>query len=170
MRRRHIPGEPPPPTKGELKRQAQDVQTLAGRLIDAPEGVLESLQLPEKLVDAILLARRITAHGGRLRQHQFVGKLMRHIDVEPVRAALEAEAAGPKLEALRFKRAEGWRDRLLADGAAALGDFLAVCPAADPDAVASLVADAATEQQSGKPAGAGRRLFRSVRKLLDGSE
>jgi ribosome-associated protein len=62
MRRRELPGGLPPPTKGELKRQALAVQDLADRLIDAPESVAAGIDLPEKLADAIALARRITSH------------------------------------------------------------------------------------------------------------
>jgi len=106
MRRRQLPGEPPPPTKSELKRQAQDVQELADRLIEAPEELVAGLALPEKLGDAIALARRITAHGALLRQRQFVAKLMRGVDPAPIRAALEADALSARLEAAQFKRAE----------------------------------------------------------------
>ena len=41
----------------------------------------------------MLLARKITAHGGLYRQKQYIGKLMRKIDAEPIRAALDASAS-----------------------------------------------------------------------------
>ena len=116
MRRRELPGGIPPPTKGELKRQALAVQELANRLIDAPESVGAGLELPEKLTDAIALARRITSHAALLRQRQFVGKLMRGIDPEPIRAALEARDGAAHQDAARFRRAERWRDRLVDGG------------------------------------------------------
>ena len=83
MRRRELPGGIPPPTKGELKRQAQAVQDLANRLIDAPAELVDGLDLPDKLADAVALARRIKAGGALVRQKQFVAKLMRGIDLEP---------------------------------------------------------------------------------------
>src|SRR5688500_18324606 len=113
MRRRELPGGIPPPTKTELKRQAQAVQDLADRLIDAPADVIAGLDLPQKLADAVELARRITSRAALLRQRQFVAKLMRGIDPETVRAALAAEADAARQEAARFRRAERWRDRLV---------------------------------------------------------
>lgn len=166
MRRRQLPGEPPPPTKGELKRQARDVQELADRLIGAPEQLLNGLELPEKLVDAIELARRITSHGALLRQRQFVAKLMRGIDPEPVRVALEADGEIARQEAAQFKRAERWRDRLVDGRDAAIDEFIGEFPAVDRAALSRLVAAAAAERGAGKSTGAGRELFRFVRAEL----
>ena len=165
MRRRQLPGEPPPPTKGELKRQAQVVQALADRLIAAPETLVAELELPEKLHDAITLARRITAHGAALRQRQFVAKLMRGIDPVPIEAALEADAVAARLDAARFKRAERWRDRLIVEPAAA-ETFAAEFPAADRRELSRLVAAAAAERSVGRSTGAARELFRWVNALL----
>ncbi|HEY8265017.1 MAG TPA: ribosome biogenesis factor YjgA [Steroidobacteraceae bacterium] len=166
MRRRELPGGLPPPTKGELKRQALAVQELADRLIDAPESVGAGLDLPEKLADAIALARRITSHGALLRQRQFVAKLMRGIDPEPIRAALEAVDDVPRQDAARFRRAERWRDRLVEGGKEALAEFTAEYPAADGAELARLVTAAVAERRDDRSPGAGRKLFRFVQAAL----
>lgn len=166
MRRRELPGGLPPPTKTELKRQARAVQDLADRLIAAPESLVADLKLPDKLADSIALARRITSRAALLRQRQFVGKLMRSIDCEPVRVALESETQNARSDAARFKRAERWRDRLLADGDAAIAEFAGEFPAADRTALARLAVAAVAERRHGSPAGAGRKLFRFVQESL----
>ena len=166
MRRRELPGGIPPPTKTELKRQAQAVQDLADRLIDAPLDVVAGLDLPQKLADAIALARRITSRAAQLRQRQFVAKLMRGIDPEPVRAALAAGANAARQEAARFRRAERWRDRLVEEGQAAIAEFAAEF-AADSGELQGLVMAALAERRSGRAAGAARRLFRRVRDILE---
>jgi ribosome-associated protein len=165
MRRRELPGGIPPPTKGELKRQAMAVQDLADRLIEAPESLVDGLNLPDKLADSIALARRITSRAALLRQRQFVGKLMRGIDCDPIRAALESEAQHARTDAARFRRAERWRDRLVANDDAAIDEFAAEFPAARTE-LARLVAAAKAERREGKPAGAGRKLFRFVQDTL----
>jgi len=166
MRRRQLPGEPPPPTKGELKRQAQTLQALGEQLVEAPEELVVGLDLPEKLRDAIALARRITSHAALVRQKLYVGKLMRGVDPEPIRAALEAVSAATRLDAMRFKRAERWRDRLMLDRESAMVEFVAEFPAADRAELSRLAHAAAAEHSTGKPAGAGRELFRWVRESL----
>jgi len=166
MRRRQLPGQPPPPTKGELKRRARGFQELGERLIEAPDQLLAGLDLPEPLRDAILFARRITSHAALLRQKAYVAKLMRDVDPEPLSAALEAAAAGARLDAMRFRRAERWRDRLLREGETAVAELMAEFPAVDRMELCGLAAAAAAEQATGRPAGAGRKLFRWVRERI----
>ena len=168
MRRRQLPGEPPPLTKGDLKRQAQTLQALGEQLIEAPEELVAALDLPEKLRDAIDLARRITSHGALVRQKLFVGKLMRKVDPEPIRAALAAVGETARLATMRFKRAERWRDRLVLEGQAAMVEFIAEFPQADRAALSRLVATVAAERTAAKSTGAGRALFRWVSELLAG--
>ncbi len=166
MRRRQLPGEPPPPTKGDLKRQAREMQALADRLIAAPAALVAALDLPEKLADAVELAGRITSHGASLRQRQFVAKLLRGIDPESVRAALDSAGDAARQEAARFRRAERWRDRLVDGGSPAIAEFAAEYPAVDPGELARLVGATRAERQAGKAAGAGRQLFRRVQDTL----
>jgi ribosome-associated protein len=165
MRRRELPGGVPPPTKGELKRQAMAVQDLADRLIAAPETLIADLNLPDKLADSIALARRITSRAALLRQRQFVAKLMRGLDLEPMRAALDAHADVARLDAARFRRAERWRDRLVDGGEAIVVEFVAEF-STDREELARLVATAQEERRVGKATGAGRRLFRRVQEAL----
>lgn len=166
MRRRQLPGEPEPPTKGELKRQAQGVQELADRLVAAPEAVLSGLDLPETLRDAIDLARRITSHGALVRQKHYVGKLLRRMDVEPLRAALESDEAARQREARRFKEIERWRDRIVDEGDPAVDALLAAHPGLDGAPLRSLAAEARREREAGGPHKAARSLFRALGKAL----
>ena len=68
-------------------------QALGTRLIELKESELRALELPETLLDAILLAKRITSRGGLARQRQYIGKLMRDMDLAPIEAALGPEVA-----------------------------------------------------------------------------
>ena len=165
MRRRELPGGIAPPTKSELKRQAHVVQDLADRLIAAPPGLASRLGLPDKLQDAITLARRIRG-GALVRQRQFVAKLLRGLDLDPIRSALDAHGDAARLEAARFRRAERWRDRLAAGDDGALEEFIAEF-AADPAELSRLARRAADERRRGASAGAARELFRYVSDTLN---
>ncbi len=165
MRRRELPGGVPPPTKSELKRQAQAVQELADRLVSAPADLVDGLALPDKLADAIALARRIPTGGALSRQRQFVAKLMRGLDLEPMQAALDSHADVARLDAARFRRAERWRDRLVEGGESAVAEFVVEFPM-DREELARLVAAAQEERRGSKATGAGRRLFRRVQETL----
>jgi ribosome-associated protein len=166
MRRRELPGGIAPPTKTELKRQARAVQDLADRLVGAPAELVDGLGLPDKLADAVALARRIPGGGALVRQRQFVAKLLRGLDPGPIRAALDTRDDAARLDAARFRRAERWRDRLVRGGDAALAEFAAEFPESR-EALPALVRAAVAEGRGGKSTAAGRELFRRIRVLLD---
>src|SRR4029077_12211497 len=71
--------------------------------------------LPEPLLDAIEEARTISAWGGRKRQLQYIGKLMREVDPEPIRRKLDAWEHGHRADTQRLHALERWRDRLLTE-------------------------------------------------------
>lgn len=155
------------PSKSQRKRDSSDLQDLGEALIGLPENELEALPLPEILRDAVMLARRITAHGGLYRQKQYIGKLMRKFDAEPIRAAIMQRHEREKLDALRFRRVEQWRDRLIADGPTViqiLRDEHAI--ELDEKMLTGLIARARHERDRGGPPTASRELFRTLREAL----
>jgi ribosome-associated protein len=155
------------PSKSLRKRQSTDLQSLGEQLIGLSASELEALPLPEILRDAVELARRITAHGGLYRQKQYIGKLMRKIDAEPIRAALTARKDLEQVAALRFRRIEQWRDRLLAEGAGGVDALRTEAKAEfDSEALARLVARAQAERSREQPPHATRELFRMLREIL----
>ena len=87
------------PSKSARKRDAAAAQALGTRLIELKESELRALDLDETLLDAILLAKRITARGGLARQRQYIGKLMRDIDTAPIEAALNAKSRASAMDA-----------------------------------------------------------------------
>ena len=123
------------PSKSARKREATAAQDLGTRLIALKESDLAALELPERLHDAILLAKRITSRGGLARQRQFIGKLMRDIDPAPLEAALAQSSRGHALDAEKHHRLEAWRARLLTEGAKALDELIKWRPGADRKAL-----------------------------------
>ena len=156
------------PSKSVRKREAQRAQALGEQLIALNDAELAALQLPEPLHEAIVAARSITSRGGGARQRQYIGKLMRDIDLTQVRDALGAKAARSALEAQRFQRAEGWRARLLEGGPEALAALRAAYPAVDEAQWVKRVGAARSERErTGAGGVAARELFRALRELLD---
>jgi ribosome-associated protein len=159
--------EDEPPSKSERKRQSEALQRLGEELIDLPQADLDALPLPEQLRDAVMLARRITRHGGLYRQKQYIGKLMRKFDAAPIQAALAQRREQSRAAALRFRRAAQWRDRLLEEGPTALDRLAAEFPQASRGELADLIRRAQQERREQRPPAAARELFRAIRNLID---
>jgi ribosome-associated protein len=156
------------PSKTRRKAAMHELQGLGEALVALDARRLGELaaeaELPERLVDAIVEARSITAWGGRKRQLQYVGKLMRDVDPEPIRRRLEAWAHGHHQDAARQHALERLREELLADPAA-LDALAADHRGLDRPRFAALIARARAERNSGAPPHAYRELFRELKTL-----
>lgn|SRR5690606_14456149 len=88
-----------PPSKSQRKRDAHAAQKLGQRLVEMRAQEMQGLPLDENLLDALAEARRLTSHGARARQFQYIGKLMRDADVAAIEAALAAREDASKARA-----------------------------------------------------------------------
>lgn len=111
------------PSKSALKRQYAELQLLGERLIELTDAQLIDIVNDQRLVEEVRLARSINSHGARRRQNQLIGKIMRDIDAEPIRTAIDALGRQSQLDNRVFREAERWRDRFLAEGATAIAEF-----------------------------------------------
>jgi len=129
-----------------------------------PEAQLARMPLEGALLQAVLEAKRITSHEAKRRQLQYIGRLMREVDPEPIRAQLAAVEGGSAQAAAAHRRLEAWRERLLEDDAA-LTTFAAEHPRSDLQEIRALIRNARKEQKEGKPPRAYRELFRMLKTL-----
>ena len=120
--------------------------------------------LPDRLVDAIRATHAITARGARKRQLQYVGRLMRDVDPEPIERRLDLWAHGHAVDTTRQHALEQWRERLIAEPAA-LDALSAEHPRLDRPRFRALIAKVRDERARGQPPHAFRELFRELKAL-----
>jgi len=153
------------PSKTRLKKESHDLQALGEQLAALSDGQLASVGLDEAVLDAVQQYKRTRSHEGRRRQMQYVGKLMRRVDVEPIREAVAALQLGHALDSLALHQAERWRTELLASDDA-LTSWTAEHPGGDLQQLRSLIraarkdAAALPEQRNGR---AFRELFQYIK-------
>jgi ribosome-associated protein len=143
----------------------ESLQRLGEALLGVAPARLAELDLPERLVEALHGARRITQHEARRRQLQFIGRLMREVDPAPIRARLALWADAPRAEKARAHLAERWRERLLEEPAA-LERLCSERPDADRARFAALTEEARVERARGDAPHAYRELYRALNRLF----
>jgi ribosome-associated protein len=153
-------------SKSARKREAASLQELGVKLSALPDQEIKALDLPDNLFVALRDLRRLPSHGAQVRQRQYIGKLMRNIDPEPVLAKLAERKQRHDLEIRYFQQIERWRDRLLSEPATAVTELLQEYPHADRATLSKLLEKAERERlEQRSPAGA-RELFAFLRQLL----
>ena len=153
-------------SKTKRKEEMLELQALGAALVDLPEASLRQFSLEGALEQAVLEAKRIKSHGARRRQLQYIGRLMREVDAEPIRAQLAALEGGSAQATARHRRLEAWRNRLIADDEA-LTEFAAAHPGADLQGLRALIRNARKEAKEQKPPRAFRELFRLIKQCSD---
>ncbi len=150
-------------SKSKVKRDMDALQKIGEILVGLATSQLAQVPLPDNLLEAINLARTLKTRESIRRQLQYIGKIMRNVDVEPIQVALNKLQLRHKRETTQFHEVEAWRERMIADGDVGIQEFLGKFPGADRQHLRQLVRKAQHDRKSGKDTGGDTELFRYVR-------
>ena len=152
-------------SKSEIKRDAEDLKQLGEKLVNLTKANLTKVPLDDSLKDAIELAQRLQKEARR-RQLQYIGKLLRSIDAEPIREALEKIENKHNQQQAMLHKLEILRDELVAKGDASLTDLLNEHPSADRQQLRNLIRAAQKEKEQNKPSKAYREIYQILKTLI----
>ncbi len=159
-----------PQSRTQKKNEARDLQLLGERLVKLPRQQLERMEIPNEVMLAVTLAKKIKKHGAYRRQIQHIGALMRTIDSEPIQKALEVIALGNYHKAMEFKEIEKFRDELIEGNDTLIEEIMIRFPAAERQQLTQLVRNARKEKEKHKPSRSSKMLFRYLRQLFEAAE
>ncbi len=152
------------PSKSQLKRESHALQDLGKELIALRADQLAKIPLPEDLLEAIHDHQRFKKHEAKRRQLQYIGRLMRSLDPEPIQAALDDVKGVSATEVARQHRLERQRDELMEDEGI-LFRIAEANPGADLQRLRVLRRNAIKEREVGKPPKSYREIFRVLREI-----
>ena len=156
------------PSKTQRKKAMHALQDLGELLVTLPDDRLGRIDMPERVLEALLEYKRTKSFEGKRRQMQFIGKLLRGADEAPIRESVAAYQLGAAKDSLDLHRAEAWRARLIHEDTA-LTDWMAQHPDTDLTRLRTLIrnarkdAAAQPEQRSGR---AFREIFQFIKQTL----
>ena len=153
-------------SKSQRKRDATAAQQLGKDILALSADAQNSIELPENLSKALDDARRIKKNSALKRQLQYIGKLMRHIDLEPIREQYLKLINHYDKDIKELHRLEKWRDRLLAEGDKALEDLIIEAPNTDRQHLRQLIRQSAKETKLKKPPKSAREIFKYLKTLF----
>ena len=153
-------------SKSQRKRNADAAQKLGKDILALSHDDQKSMDLPESLSDALDEARRIKKNSALKRQLQYIGKLMRTIDVEPIQEQYLKLTNHYDKDIKILHNLENWRDRLLEEGDKALEDLLKEAPNADRQHLRQLIRQSVKETKLKKPPKSSREIFKYLKTLF----
>lgn len=160
------PSTTEPKSKSQVKREMTELQKLGERLVSLKKDQLNRLDLPAELNLAIKEAQRLTSHGAKRRQLQFIGRLMRDIeDTTFIKDFFRKLEMKDQRTSAFHHMLESWRERLISDDAEAITEFIQNYPNSDRQHLRQLIQNAKKEKQFAKPIGSLKLLFRYLKEL-----
>lgn len=151
------------PSRSQLKRDSQELRDLGEQLVLMANSHLEKITLDSSLLAAIKEARRLKNLDARRRQIQYIGKLMRNIDLTEIRYSIDKLNHQSQTFRQHFAMLEQWRGRLIDEGNSAVEEFLIDYPNADRQKIRNLSRQASRE----KTGSAKTKLFKYLKELAD---
>lgn len=158
--------QPQGPSKSQIKRDKLALQALAERMASMPRSELERLNLSEATWVALDETPRIKDLRARKRHWKRIANLLEREDMAAAYALMEGAEERERAATAHHHALERWRERLIAEGDAAVNAFIAECPQVDRQQLRALVRAAQRDAERGKP-DAPRKLFRFLRDALD---
>lgn len=151
-------------SKSEIKRDAEELKKLGIELVNLSKNELAKIPLDEDLLYAIELAQKIKKEGYR-RQIQYIGKLLRNRDIEPITLALDKLKNRHNQQVAMFHKLELLRDELIETGDAEM--IMDLYPNADRQQLRTFARMAKKELASNKPPKTARQIFQYLKELSD---
>jgi len=131
--------ETPYVSKTQKKKEAQSLQKLGETLAGLPLHHLKAMDLPEKLRQALIEGKSITANVAARRHRQYIGVLMREADPQGIQRQLEGLDDGPPQKSPESQEARAWMNRLLSFDPGAVEALLTAFPAMERQKVRQLL-------------------------------
>lgn len=154
-------------SKSEIKRDAEHLKKLGEHLINLTPSNLAKMPLDDSLRDAIELAQRLRLEARR-RQIQYIGKLLRNRDPEPIQEALDKVENRHNQQLALLQKLEQIRDQLVVQGDIAVNPLLEEYPELDRQHLRNLIRAAQKEKQANKPPKNYREIFQYLKTSIVG--
>jgi ribosome-associated protein len=144
------------------------LQAIGESLVNLSDKQLATIPIDsERLLSAIRECQNISSNSARKRHLQFIGKLMRNIDPEPIEQALQVLHSARQQSTRAFHQLEQLRTDILAAGPDGAELAISKFPAADRQQVRQLVLQHGREARQNKPPAASRKLFTYLKALQE---
>ena len=148
--------------KTQIKNEMNDRQALGMQLTQLAPDTLKKIGLSEELLEAVLFYKKITSNGALKRQAQFIGRLMRDTDPEPIQAYLNKLKGDNAEHNAAMQRLELLRERLV-ESDDALTELISNKPELPISELRTLIRNARREKEQNKPPKAYRELFQLLK-------
>ena len=152
-------------SKTELKKDSKKIQAFGRKISELSSEEISSFKFPYTILKAIKDCKSIKSNVAKKRQVQYLGKLLREIDLSEAYLQMNQINSNSQLEVRNNHKAEIWRERLIQDKNA-LTELIRLCPDVDRQKIRQLIQNTLKEIKASNPPKYYRRLFKYIKEHI----
>ncbi len=154
-----------PVSKTRKKQEMKELQKIGEQLVGLSDKQLKSLGLPSRLFDAVHNAKSMRSHGARRRQIKYISAIIRDMDPEPIKSALDHIDRNKTEIDSAFHHLENLRDGLIGGDNRKFAEIVNQYPHTDRQRLRQLIRNAIKEKDAEKGTKHYRALFKYLKEL-----
>ena len=152
-------------SKTELKKDSKKIQAFGKKISELSSEEISSFKFPDTILKAIKDCKSIKSNVAKKRQVQYLGKLLREIDLSEAYLQMNQINSNSQLEVRNNHKAEIWRERLIQDKGA-VTELIRLCPNVDRQKIRQLIQNTLKETKASNPPKYYRQLFKYIKEHI----
>lgn len=153
-------------SKTDIKKEMAALRDLGAEISQLPNKIYRSLNLPEDIDEGFQTLKRIQSNQARKRQYQYIGKLLRDIDVDPILITIDDWKNGRKTLKVKNEKIEKLTQSLINGDKNFQNNFFNKNSTIDIQKTRQLIRAAIKDKKSENPKGEDKKLSAFLKELL----
>ena len=149
-------------SKTELKKDAKKIQEFGRKISELTINNIEAFKFPSNIYEATIDLKNIKSNSAKKRQVQYLGKLLREIDLTDAFLIMKQLKVSSQKEIQRNHIIEDWRDKLLSNNDS-ITQFVDEYPKIDRQSLRQTISNAQKDNKSPKYS---RQLFKLIKDII----
>ena len=149
-------------SKTELKKDSKKIQEFGRKISELTINNIEAFKFPSNIYEATIDLKNIKSNSAKNRQVQYLGKLLREIDLTDAFLIMKQLKVSSQKEIQRNHIIEDWRDKLLSNNDS-ITQFVDEYPKIDRQSLRQTISNAQKDDKSPKYS---RQLFKLIKDII----
>lgn len=149
-------------SKTTLKKESKDIKKFGEKLVKYNQEVLNKFNFPAGIYEAINELKNIKSNSAKKRQVQYLGKLLRAINIADALEVMEKIGLNSRKEIQKNHLIEEWRNKLISNDSE-LTNFISQYPDIDIQLLRQLILNTKKEIKNDKGNKHSRQLYKLIR-------
>jgi ribosome-associated protein len=149
-------------SKTELKKDSKKIQEFGRKISELTINNIEAFKFPSNIYEATIGLKNIKSNSAKKRQVQYLGKLLREIDLTDAFLTMKQLKVSSQKEIQKNHIIEDWRDKLLSNNDS-ITQFVDEYPKIDRQSLRQTISNAQKDNKSPKYS---RQLFKLIKDII----